>query len=315
LERALRIFLTGATGFIGSRILPELLAAGHQVLGLTRSDAGARSLAVAGAQAHRGDLEDLDSLRAGADQADAVIHTAFDHDFAHFVANCEKDRRVIEALGGVLKGSDRPFVITSGTGIGDAGPGRPATEDVFNATHPNPRIASEQAGHALLEAGVDLRVVRLPQVHDTDKQGLVSPYIDMSRQKNLAGYVGDGANRWPAAHVLDVAKLYVLVLERGQKGARYHAVAEAGISVRTIAETVAVGLRVPASSLSAAAAPAHFGWLAMFAGLDMPASSEWTRARLGWDPVGPRLLADLQAMNYALPAAVVSPDRKLPSQT
>lgn len=299
----MRVFLTGATGFIGSRIVPELLAAGHQVLGLTRSDAGAQSLAAAGAEAHRGDLEDLDSLHAGAERADAVIHTAFDHDFAHFVANCEKDRRAIAALGAALRGSDRPLLITSGTGIGDAGPGRAATEDVFNANYPNPRIASEEAGNVLLEAGVDVRVVRLPQVHDTVKQGLISPFVEMSRQNGVAAYIADGANRWPAAHVLDAAKLYALVLDQGHKGARYHAVAEEGVTARTIAEVVAAGLGVSAVSLSPAEAPAQLGWLAMFAGLDMLASSAWTRAQLGWEPTGPGLIADLQAMDYSLSKA------------
>ncbi len=299
----MRVFLTGATGFIGSRIVPELLAAGHQVLGLTRSDAGAEALAAAGAEAHRGDLEDLDSLRAGAERADAVIHTAFDHDFAHFVANCEKDRRAIAALGAALRSSDRPLLITSGTGIGDAGPGRAATEDVFNANYPNPRIASEEAGNVLLEAGVDVRVVRLPQVHDTVKQGLISPFVEMSRQNGVVAYIADGANRWPAGHVLDAAKLYALVLDQGHKGARYHAVAEEGVAVRAIAEVVAAGLGMSAVSLSPAEAPAHLGWFAMFAGLDMLASSAWTRAQLGWEPTGPGLIADLQAMDYSLPTA------------
>ncbi|MDQ0512072.1 SDR family oxidoreductase [Ancylobacter amanitiformis] len=295
----MRVFLTGATGFIGSRIIPELLAAGHQVLGLARSNASARSLAAAGAEAHRGALEDLASLRAGAEQADAVIHTAFDHEFTNFLANCEKDRRAITALGAALQGSARPLLITSGTGIGDAGPGQPAVETIFNPDHPNPRIASEQAGNALLEAGVDVRVVRLPQVHDTRRQGLITPLIEMSREKGIVGYVGDGANRWPAAHVLDVAKLYTLVLDHGHKGDRYHAVAEGGITARAIAEVVATGLGLPAVSLSAAEAPKYLGWLAMFAGLDMPASSDRTRAQLGWTPTGPDLIADLKAMDYS----------------
>jgi len=298
----MRVFLTGATGFIGSRIVPELLAAGHQVLGLTRSDAGAQALARAGAEAHRGTLEDLASIRAGAEQADAVIHTAFDHEFANFVANCEKDRRVIGALGDALKGSDRPLLITSGTGIGDAGPGKLAKENIFNRDHPNPRIASELAGNALLDAGVDIRVVRLPQVHDTVKQGLITPYIEISREKNLVAYLGDGENRWPAAHVSDVAKLYVLALDRGEKGARYNAVDEEGVTARAIAETVAAGLGLPLASLSKEQATAHFGWFAMFAGLDMSASSEWTREQLGWTPTGPSLMADLKAMDYAMPA-------------
>ncbi|BCA62030.1 NAD-dependent dehydratase [Sphingomonas sp. HMP9] len=295
----MRVFLTGATGFIGSRIVPELLGAGHQVLGLTRSDAGARGLEAAGAEVHRGDLGDLDSLRSGAEQADAVIHTAFDHEFTNFVANCEKDRRVIAAMGDVLKGSDRPLVITSGTGIGDTGPGTPALESAFNLDHPNPRIASEKAGQVLLEAGLDVRVMRLPQVHDTVKQGLITPYIDIAREKGVVAYVGEGANRWPAAHVLDVAKLYALVLDKGEKGARYNAVAEQGVSARAIAEVVAAGLGLPTLSLTQEQANDHFGWFGMFASLDMLATSEWTRAQLGWNPTGPGLIADLEAMDYA----------------
>ncbi len=297
------VFLTGATGFIGSRIAPELLAAGHQVLGMTRSDRGAKALAAAGVRVHRGTLEDLDSLRAGAAQADAVIHTAFDHDFANFVANCEKDRRAIAAMGSVLEGSDRPLIITSGTGMGDGENGRPATEDVFNINHPNPRSASELAGNALLEAGVDLRVMRLPQVHDTVKQGLITPYVEIARAKGVAAYVGDGGNRYPAAHVLDVAKLYALALDKGQRGARYHAVAEEGVTVREIAEAVGAGLDVPVASIPQQEASAHFGWLGMFVGLDLAASSEMTRARLGWQPTGPRLIEDLRRMDYSLPAA------------
>jgi nucleoside-diphosphate-sugar epimerase len=299
----MRVFLTGATGFIGSRIVPELLAAGHQVLGLTRSDAGAQSLAAAGAEAHRGTLEDLDSLRAGAAQADAVIHTAFGHDFTNFVANCEKDRRAIDAMGTTLKGSDRPLIITSGTGMGDAGNGGLATEDVFNTNHRNPRIASELTGQALLEAGVDVRVVRLPQVHDPVKQGLITPFIAISREKGAVAYVGDGANRWPAAHVLDVAKLYALALDKGSRGARYHAVAEEGITARDIAAVLGAGLGLPVVSLSPEEAQAHFGWFAMFAGMDLRASSAWTRDQLGWNPIGPGLIADLQRMDYSAAAA------------
>ncbi len=295
----MRVFLTGATGFIGSAILPELIGAGHQVLGLTRSDAGARSLIAAGAEVHRGDLEDLESLRNGAAGSDAVIHTAFDHDFSRFVANCEKDGRAIEALGAALKGSVRPLVITSGTGMGTAEPGQPATEDVFNTSHPNPRVASEIAGAAMLDAGVNVSVVRLPQVHDTVKQGLITPFVALTREKGVAAYVGDGRHRWPAAHVLDVARLYRLVVEKREAGARYNAVAEEGIPVRDIAEVVARGLKVPVVSLSPEEAAGHFGWLAMFAGLDLSASSAQTRARLGWRPTGPGLIADLERMRYA----------------
>lgn len=299
----MRVFLTGATGFIGSRIVPELRAAGHDILGLTRSDAGARALEAAGAQVHRGDLEHPDTLRAGADQADAVIHTAFDHDFSNFLANCEKDRRVIEAMDEVLRGSDRPLLITSGTGIGNPEAGGPATEDVLNRNHPNPRAASELAGQILLDAGVNLVSMRLPQVHDTVKQGLVSPFIELSKAKGAVAYIGEGRNRWPAAHVLDVAKLYVLAVERSAPGARYHAVAEEGIPVRDIAEVVGAGLNLPVISLTPEEAPAHFGWLAMFAGLDLPASSAKTRELLDWNPTGPGLIEDLKATDYSLVVA------------
>jgi nucleoside-diphosphate-sugar epimerase len=294
----MRVFLTGATGFIGSAIVPELIDAGHQVLGLTRSDAGARSLVAAGAEVHRGELEDLESLRSGAAQSDAVIHTAFDHDFSNFVANCEKDRRVIEALGAALSGSGRPLVITSGTGMGNAAPGQPATEDVFNTGHPNPRVASELAGASLSAAGVNVSVVRLPQVHDTVKQGLITPAVALAREKGVSAYVGDGLNRWPAAHVLDVARLYRLALEKREAGSRYHAVAEEGIAVRDIAEIIGQGLKVPVVALSPEEAAGHFGWLAAFAGLDLPASSAQTREQLGWHPTGPGLITDLQHMRY-----------------
>ncbi len=294
----MRVFVTGATGFIGSVVVPELIKAGHQVLGLTRSDAGARSLVDAGAEPHRGDLEDLESLRRGAADSDGVIHTAFDHDFSNFVANCQKDRRAIEALGGALVGSDRPLVITSGTGMGNAAPGQPATEDVFNTSHPNPRVASELAGASMLAAGVNVSVVRLPQVHDTVKQGLITPAVAIAREKGVSAYVGDGRNRWPAAHVLDVARLYRLALEKREAGARYHAVAEEGIPVRDIAGVIGQGLKLPVVGLSPEEAAGHFGWLAAFAGLDLPASGARTQERLGWHPTGPGLIADLQNMRY-----------------
>jgi nucleoside-diphosphate-sugar epimerase len=294
----MRIFLTGATGFIGSRILPELLGAGHSVLGMTRSDAGARALAEAGAEPYRAALEDTASMAAGAAQAEAVVHTAFDHDFSNFAANCEKDRRAILAMGEALKGSDRPMLITSGTGLGAAGHGATAIEAVANFDHPNPRVASEQAGAALLEAGVKLLVMRLPQVHDTRRQGLVSPYIVNAKGKGEAAYVGAGANRWPAAHVSDVARLYALAIEQGQAGERFHAVDEEGVAARDIAAAVGAGLGVPVVSVGPEQAGDRFGWLAMFMGMDMPASSAWTRERLGWTPSGPGLIADLRAMDY-----------------
>jgi nucleoside-diphosphate-sugar epimerase len=299
----MRVFLTGATGFIGSAIVPELINAGHQVLGLTRSDAGVRSLIAAGAEVHRGNLEDPESLRSGAAQSDGVIHCAFDHsafgnDFSKFVEVCEKDRRAIEALGDALKGSDRPLVITSGTGMGNAVPGQPATEDHFDPNHPNPRKVSEVAGACVAERGVNVSVVRLPQVHDTVKQGLITYAVQVAREKGSSAYIGEGLNRWPAAHVLDVARLYRLALEKHEAGSRYNAVAEEGVSMREIAEVIGRGLKVPVVSLSQDEAPAHFGWLAMFAGFDMPASSAQTRQRLGWHPTGPGLIADLEHMRW-----------------
>ncbi|MGN6819628.1 MAG: SDR family oxidoreductase [Sphingomonas sp.] len=299
----MRVFLTGATGFIGSRVVAELVNHGHQILGLTRSDAGAAWLEAAGAQAHRGELEDPATLARGAAAADAVIHTAFDHDFSNFVANCEKDRRVIAAMGAALLGSDRPLIITSGTGMGSTGPGRPAVEDAVDWDNPNPRVASERAGAELADQGVSVAVVRLPQVHDTVKQGLISPLVEIARAKGVVGYVGDGANRWPAAHVLDVARLYRLALERHEPGARYNAVAEEGVPVRAIAEAIAAGLGVPTASLSEEEAADYFGWLAPFAALDMPASSAATRERLGWQPQGPSLLHDLERIDYGVAAA------------
>jgi nucleoside-diphosphate-sugar epimerase len=294
----MRVFLTGATGFIGSRIVPELIGAGHRVLGLTRTDEGARWLESAGAEVFRGTLEDPDGLARGAAEADAVIHTAFDHDFSRFVANCEKDSRVIAAIGNALAGSDRPFLITSGTGMGSSGPGHPATEDVVDWNNPNPRIASERAGAALIDKGVSVAVVRLPQVHDPVKQGLITPLVQVAREKGVSAYVGDGGNRWPAAHVTDVARLYRLALERHETGARWHAVDEEGVPVRDIAEALGAGLGVPVVSLSPEEAKEHFGWLGLFAGFDLPASSRWTRETLGWAPTGPSLLSDLRAMSY-----------------
>ena len=296
----MRIFLTGATGFIGSRLVPELLGAGHEVLGLTRSDAGAQALVAAGAAVHRGDLADPATLAAGAVLADAVIHTAFDHDFTDFAANCAKDERAIRALAAPLAGTGRPLVITSGIGMGIATPGTSATEDVFDAAHPNPRALTEIAGAAALAEGVNVSVVRLPQVHDTVKQGLITYYISMARAKGLAPYVGDGGNRWSAAHIGDVARLYRLAVEAGTAGARYHAVSEEGVPFRAIAETVAAGLGVTAVSVPPEQAAEHFGWLALFAAQDLSASSALTRARLGWQPTGPGLIADLERMDYVM---------------
>ena len=292
----MRIFLTGATGFIGSKIIPELLQAGHQVLGLTRSDAGAKQLTAAGAEVHRGDLEDPTTLRRGAEKADAVIHCAFDHDFSRFVENCQKDKRNIEAIGEALVGSKRPFIISSATGMGNRRPGELASEDVYDAHHATPRKVSEETGAALAARGVNVSYVRLPQVHDTRKQGLISPLIEISRAKGRVAYVSEGKNRWPAAHVTDVARLYKLAIERAEPGARYNAVGEEGVTTKDICEALGRSLKLPVVSLTGDEVAAHFGWMAMFAGVDMPASNAITRKKLGWTPVGPGLIADLDRL-------------------
>ena len=290
----MRIFLTGATGFIGSKIVPELINAGHQVLGLTRSDDGERALLGAGAQVHRGDLEDLQSLRDGAAACDGVIHTAFDHDFQNFVANCEKDRRAILALGDALTGKDAPLLITSGTGMGQAGAGQLATEDYFDRQNKHPRTASELAGQELLRRGVNVSVMRLSQIHDVNRQGLVTYLIALAREKGVSAYVGQGQNRWSAAHVSDTARLFRLALEKRQAGARYHATAEQGIALRSIAEVIGARLGVPMIGVPEPEAAGHFGWLSAFAAADMPATSTSTQERLQWHPVGPGLLTSLQ---------------------
>jgi nucleoside-diphosphate-sugar epimerase len=296
----MRVFLTGATGFIGTEVIRDLIKAGHTVLGLARSDKGAAALAAAGVEVHRGDLEDLNSLRSGAANSDGVIHCGFVHDFSRFAEVCEIDRRAIETMGDALAGSDRPMVITSGTGMGTAAPGQPATEDHYNPNHPNPRALSELAAEAVAGRGVRVTVVRLPQVHNTEKQGLVTPAIHLSREKGVAAYVGDGLNRWPAVHVLDAAPVYRLALEKGPNRARYHPVAEEGVTAREIAEAIGRGLKIPVISMSPEEAAGHFGWMAFFAGLDMPASSALTQARLGWSPTQKAgMIEDLDHMNWS----------------
>jgi len=291
----MRIFVTGATGFIGSAVVPELIKAGHQVLGLTRSDAGAQSLTAAGAQVHRGELTDLESLRKGATPSDGVFHLAFIHDFSKFKENCEIDKRAIKALGSVLAGSNRPLIVTSGT-AGLGAPGQLATEDMdVPPNFPFPRV-SEQTALSLKD--VKASVVRLPQVHDPVKQGLVTYLIALAREKGVSAYVGDGRNRWSAAHVADVARLYKLVLEKNEAGAKYHAVGEEGVPMRDIAETIGQGLKIPVKSVSPEEAQSHFGWLAMFATHDLQASSAITRKKLGWNPTGPGLISDLKQMRY-----------------
>ncbi|MDN7607862.1 SDR family oxidoreductase [Burkholderia multivorans] len=287
----MRVFVTGATGFVGLPTVKELIAAGHRVLGLARSDEGEKSLAAIGADVHRGSLEDTESLRAGAAAADAVLHLGFVHDWSNFAQSCEIDRRAIEALGSVLAGSDRLLIVTAGT-AGLAAPGRLATEDDdVPPDFPFPRV-SEQTARAL--KGVRSAVVRLPQVHDTVRQGLLTYAVAVAREKGVSAYVGEGRNRWAAAHISDVARLYRLALEKNEAGAKYHAVAEEGIPMRDIAEAIGRALKVPVASLSAEEAPAHFGWLAAFAAHDLVASSEKTRKVLGWNPMGPGLIADLE---------------------
>lgn len=293
----MKIFVTGASGFIGSAIVQELIGAGHRVIGLARSDASAQSIAAAGAKVHYGGIEDLESLRAGAATADAVIHTAFIHDFSKFRENCEIDRRAIEALGETLAGSDRLLIVTSGLAL--LARDRLATEEdpPVPVSEQYPR-ASEHTAVSLEKRGVRPIVVRLPQVHDTVKQGLVSYVIRVAREKGVSAYVGDGLNRWAAVHRLDAAHLYRLALEKGTPGARYHAIAEEGVTAREIAEVIGRGLKVPVVSVTSEESAEHFGWLAPFAGLDLQGSSAQTREKLGWNPVGPGLISDLENMQY-----------------
>jgi nucleoside-diphosphate-sugar epimerase len=299
----MKVFVTGPTGFVGSAIVRELLSGGHQVLGLTRSDAGAKSLIAAGVEVHRGDLQDLESLRSGAAAADGVIHTAFIHDFSKFKENCEIDRRAIEALGSALAGSDRLLIVTSGTGMAGPTPGRLSTEHdpPYSGLGSIPRIASEEAAALIGGRGVRVSVVRLPQVHDPEKQGLVTYAIAVARERGISIFAGDGANRWPAVHRFDAARLYRLVLEKGVAGARYHAVAEEGVPFREIAQAIGRRVNVPVVSKSPEEAAEHFGWLAHFATMDSPASSERTRKLLGWQPRQTGLITDLDAAQYFEP--------------
>ncbi len=293
----MRVFLTGATGFIGSTLVPELINAGHQVLGLARSDAGANALIAAGAEVHRGELTDLESLQSGAAAADGVIHCAFIHDFSKFEENCAIDTRAVEAMGAVLAGSYRPLIVTSGSAL--TTPGKLDTEEDQPAST-IPRVASEFATDAFAAKGVRASVVRLPQVHDTVKQGLVTYLIAVAREKGVSAYVGDGHNRWPAVHKLDAARVYRLALEKGVGGARYHAIAEEGVTAKEIAEALGRGLKVPVVSLAPEEAAKHFGWLGMFVGLDAPASSALTQERLGWRPDAslPGMIEDLDQMQW-----------------
>ncbi len=295
----MRIFVTGATGFIGTELVKELIQAGHQVRGLARSEASAEQLKAAGVEVHRGSLQDLESLRSGATGMDAVVNLAFNHDdMSKFAQNGEDERKAIEALGSVLAPGTL-LVVTSGTGLASGGPGhvrRESDPPLSNAALPR---QPEEAARAVAERGVRVGIVRLPQVHDTRKQGLVPFLTESARQKGISAYVSDGANRWAAAPLPDVVHLYRLVVEQTGSGVTvYHAVQEEGVALRDIAETIGKGLQIPVVSLDQEKAAEHFGWLAHFAALDMPASSEWTRKTLDWHPSGPGLIEDLTNMKY-----------------
>lgn len=296
----MRVFVTGGTGFIGSALIPELKRAGHEVLGLARSEAAAQALTAAGAQVHRGDLDEPNSLRSGAALADGVIHAGFEPDFSRFGAASEADRRAVETFGAVLAGSDRPLVITSGTAV--IQPGRVATEDdatLFRSTT-LPRAATEETATALAERGVRASVVRVSLVYGEGDRGLhiLPTLIRLAREKGVSAYVGQGDNHWPTVHVRDIATLYRLALEKGTAGTRYHGVAENNVTFREIADVIAKRLGVPLVSKSPEAAVEHFGPYAMFASMNGQVSSRLTRERLGWRPTHPSLLEDLERGSY-----------------
>ncbi|HYK51558.1 MAG TPA: SDR family oxidoreductase [Terriglobales bacterium] len=295
----MRVFVTGATGFIGTAVVRELIDVGHQVLGLARSDAGAQSLTAAGAGVHRGSLEDLESLRSGAMAADGVIHTAFIHDFSNYWPAAEADKRAIETLGDAVAGSDRPLIVTSGTLLAQRQGSFATEEDAPNPSFPR---KSEEAALALPARGVRASVLRLPpSVHGNGDHGFVPRLISIAREKGVSAFIGDGLNRWPAVHRLDAAHLYRLVLENSSAGDRYHGVADEGVPAREIADVIGRHLNVPVVSKSREEAAEHFGWIAPLFGMDGPASSAQTQERLGWRPVQPGLIADLDAGHYFEP--------------
>lgn len=292
----MHVFVTGATGFIGSAIVQELLSHGHRVTGLARSDEGAQALAAAGAAAHRGDLTDLESLQRSAAAADAVIHTAFNHDFSRFAASCEDDRHIVTALGEALAGSDRRLVVTSGTALVA---GKPLAVETDAPSSHHPRAASEQAVAALVERGVKACIVRLPpSVHGEGDHGFVPLLIDLARRQGLAAFVGDGRNRWPAVHRLDAAALFRLAAEKGRAGVSYHGAAQTGVPFADLTAIIGRRLGLPVQGLTGNAVPAHFGWFEKFAAMDNPCSSEATQSELGWQPRRTGLLADVDQPSY-----------------